>query len=88
LKRVLEVSRSAFYGWHEHRPSTGQLSDCHLGERIQAIFDDSGGTYGWRGCIGRCVGRVCRSVELDGADDASEVPGWPVPAPEDPHDDL
>jgi transposase InsO family protein len=44
---LLEVSRSAFYSWHEHRPSPRQLADDRLGERIQAIFDDSGGTYGW-----------------------------------------
>jgi transposase InsO family protein len=44
---LLEVSRSAFYDWHEHRPSARQLADDQLGERVQAIFDDSGGTYGW-----------------------------------------
>ena len=44
---LLEVSRSAFYDWHQHRPSTRQLADDQLGERIQTIFDDSGGTYGW-----------------------------------------
>ena len=42
-----EVSRSALYDWHQHRPSARQLADDQLGERIQAIFDDSGGTYGW-----------------------------------------
>ncbi len=44
---LLEVSRSAFYEWHQHRPSARQLADERLGERIQAIFDDSRGTYGW-----------------------------------------
>ncbi len=44
---LLEVSRSAFYDWHTHRPSTRQLADDALGERIQAIYDDSRGTYGW-----------------------------------------
>ena len=44
---LLEVSRSAFYDWHEHCPSPRQLADDRLGEGIQAIFDDSGGTYGW-----------------------------------------
>jgi transposase InsO family protein len=44
---LLEVSRSAFYDWHQHRPSTRQMADEQLGERIQAVFDDSGGTYGW-----------------------------------------
>ena len=44
---LLEVSRSAFYDWHQHRPSLRQLADEALGERIQAIFDASRGTYGW-----------------------------------------
>lgn len=44
---LLEVSRSAFYEWHQHRPSARQVADEQLGERIQAIFDDSRGTYGW-----------------------------------------
>ena len=44
---LLEVSRSAFYDWHQHRPSARQLADEALGERIQVIFDDSRGTYGW-----------------------------------------
>lgn len=44
---LLEVSRSAFYDWHQHRPSTRQLADEQLAGRIQAVFDDSGGTYGW-----------------------------------------
>ena len=44
---LLEVSRSAFYDWHEHRPCARQLADDQLGEGIQVIFDDSGGTYGW-----------------------------------------
>lgn len=44
---LLEVSRSAFYDWHQHLPSARQLADDELGERIQAIYDDSKGTYGW-----------------------------------------
>ncbi len=44
---LLEVSRSAFYDWHQHRPSARRLADDALGERIQAIYDDSRGTYGW-----------------------------------------
>jgi len=44
---LLEVSRSAFYGWHQHPPSARQLADEQLGERIEAIFDASRGTYGW-----------------------------------------
>jgi putative transposase len=44
---LLEVSRSAFYDWHEHRPSARQLADEQLAERVRVIFDDSGATYGW-----------------------------------------
>ena len=44
---LLMVSRSAFYDWHQHRPSARQLADEALGERIEVIFDASRGTYGW-----------------------------------------
>jgi transposase InsO family protein len=44
---LLEVSRSAFYDWRQHRPSARHLADEALGERIQAIFGESRGTYGW-----------------------------------------
>ncbi len=44
---LLQVSRSAFYDWHTHRPSARQLADDALGERIEAIYDASRGTYGW-----------------------------------------
>jgi transposase InsO family protein len=44
---LLEVSTSAFYEWHRHLPSARQLADEALGQRIQAMFDESRGTYGW-----------------------------------------
>jgi hypothetical protein len=44
---LLEVSRSAFYQWHQHRPATREVADADLAERIEAIYDDSNGTYGW-----------------------------------------
>ncbi len=44
---LLEVSTSAFYDWCRHVPTTRQLADDALGERIQEIFDESRGTYGW-----------------------------------------
>lgn len=44
---LLEVSRSAFYDWHKHLPSRRQLADEALAERIEAIWEDSRGTYGW-----------------------------------------
>jgi putative transposase len=44
---LLEVSRSAFYEWHQHVPSARQATDDELGERIQVIYDASRGRYGW-----------------------------------------
>ena len=44
---LLEVSRSAFYEWHQHIPSARQVADDELAERIEAIYDQSRGTYGW-----------------------------------------
>ncbi len=45
--QLLEVSRSAFYDHIKHTASPRALADAELAERIQAIFDDSRGTYGW-----------------------------------------
>lgn len=44
---LLEVSRSAFYEWHRHIPSARQVADDELAVRIEEIYDDSKGTYGW-----------------------------------------
>jgi transposase InsO family protein len=55
---MLEVSRSAFYEWHQHVPSARQRADEELGERIQCIYDESRGTYGWP--------RVHRALRNDG----------------------
>jgi transposase InsO family protein len=55
---LLEVSRSAFYQWHQHQPSARDVADAELGGRIQEIYDDSGGTYGWP--------RVHRQLRRDG----------------------
>ena len=44
---LLEVSRSAFYEWHRHTPSARQVADDELAVRIEEIYDDSKGTYGW-----------------------------------------
>ena len=55
---LLRVSRSAFYDWHQHRPSPRQLADDELAERIGRIYDDSRGTYGWP--------RVHRQLRHDG----------------------
>ena len=55
---LLEVSRSAFYVWHQHVPSPRQVADEVLGERIRAIHEASRGTYGWP--------RVHRALRDDG----------------------
>ena len=55
---LLEVSRSAFYEWHQHVPSARARADAELGERIQDVFDASRGTYGWP--------RVHRALRDDG----------------------
>ena len=44
---LVEVSTSAFYDWHQHRPSARALADEQLAERILAVFEASRGTYGW-----------------------------------------
>ena len=44
---LLEVSRSAYYEWARHVPSRRSLDDQALGWRIQAVYDQSRGTYGW-----------------------------------------
>jgi transposase InsO family protein len=44
---LLEVSRSAFYEWHQHIPSARQLSDEELGEEIERTYNASRQTYGW-----------------------------------------
>ena len=44
---LLKVSRSAFYDWHKHVPSAREVADAELGSRIERIYGDSKGTYGW-----------------------------------------
>ena len=43
---LLAVSRSAYYQWSRHTPSTKERQDAELGERIAAIHQESRGTYG------------------------------------------
>jgi transposase InsO family protein len=43
---LMEVSRSAVYGWVQHQPSRRDVSDAELGERIGTIHATSRGTYG------------------------------------------
>lgn len=42
----LEVSRTAFYEWHKHLPSTHVLTDANLLDKIKVIYDESRKTYG------------------------------------------
>src|ERR1039458_3222532 len=44
--RLLEVSRAAYYEWSKQVPSSRQLSDIELAERIEAIHKASRRTYG------------------------------------------
>ena len=44
--RTLEVSRSGFYDWVRHEPSTRELDDAALAVEIQAIWEASDWTYG------------------------------------------
>ena len=55
---LLEVSRSAFYDWHQHRPCARQLADDELFAKIDTIHAASRRTYGWP--------RVHRQLRRDG----------------------
>jgi putative transposase len=46
--RVLETPTSTFYGWvaRRHRPSPREVEEVWLGEQIERIHKESGGTYG------------------------------------------
>jgi transposase InsO family protein len=43
---LMEVSRSAFYGWHHHRPGPRALEDAKLEAKIVEIHTKSRATYG------------------------------------------
>ncbi len=43
---LLQVSRSAFYDWHQHLPSAREVADDELGERIAEIHKASRRVYG------------------------------------------
>ena len=47
---LLQVSRSAFYAWHEHVPSARALSDAELTEKIRAVHRPARGPTGRPGC--------------------------------------
>lgn len=43
---MLEVSRSAFYGWHHHTETTRAIADAKLAGQILQLHKKSRGTYG------------------------------------------
>jgi transposase InsO family protein len=43
---LLQVSRTAYYQWSQHRRSTRAREDDALGQQIERIHRDSSGTYG------------------------------------------
>jgi putative transposase len=43
---LLQVSRTAYYQWSQHRRSTRARADEVLGAQIERIHHDSSGTYG------------------------------------------
>ncbi len=43
---LMEVSRSAFYGWHHHHPGPRALEDAKLEAKIVEIHAKSRATYG------------------------------------------
>jgi hypothetical protein len=48
ILRVLEIPTSTYYGWvaRRRRPSPRDIEEVWLGEQIERIHSDSGGTYG------------------------------------------
>jgi putative transposase len=44
--RMLEISASGYYAWSTRPPSARALSDLMLGDRIEALWRESRGTYG------------------------------------------
>ena len=52
LCRVLNVSRSGYYGWKDRPPSKREQEDARLSAKIRQIHDRSRGIYmATRGCM-------------------------------------
>jgi len=62
--RVLEVPVSTFYGWLERRrhPRLRDIEEVWLGEQIERIHTDSGGTYGSPRSMPSCAARASGSA--------------------------
>ena len=52
---LLEVSRSAFYEWHQHIPSARQAADDELGARIRTDAEPDGLPAGAGAALGTSV---------------------------------
>jgi putative transposase len=74
---ALSVSRSGYYAWRKRLPSARELADERLLTHIQAVFDWSRNTYGYRrihvalmdqgvGCGRNRVARLMRLAGLQG----------------------
>lgn len=75
--RLFDVSRSAFYEYHQHVPSKHELADRALTGKIERIHRASKGTYGWprvhqqllredEHCAGKRVARLMAAAGLVG----------------------
>ena len=91
---LLEVSRSAFYDWHERPPSARALSDAELTEKIRAVHaGQPRGPTGRPGCTPSWPPRAStwaasewhgswwRPAWRDGAGAAPVAPPLPTPRP-------
>ena len=74
---VLEVSRAAYYQWHQQQPSQRAREDQQLTEKVKAIFIRSRQTYGAPRmhrelrrqhvrCSRKRVARIMREQALEG----------------------
>lgn len=52
---LLEASRSAYYQWSKHKPSSHTVRDDELRTRIRSIHTESRPTYGCSGCMVSCA---------------------------------
>jgi putative transposase len=73
--RFLQVSRSAYYDWLHHLPTTSEKDDIDLTSLLESVFKKSRATYGTRRLkavlLGRdrtvsrrCIGRPMREAGL------------------------
>ncbi len=73
---LLQVSRSAFYAWHEHVLSPRALSDAELTEKIRAVHSASQGTYGAPRVHAELAAQGSMSAESEWHGSWSEQASW------------